>query len=218
MEFRGLVELCEVLSKIRERSKMVDLVANFLRELSPSEVEPAVLMILGRPFPRWSTKSLDISWATLSDVVLRVVGSKREELERAFDATGDLGEAAEMMFSSKPKRQTTLIEAPLTLDEVIRTFDRIAAIKGEGARRRKETILEGLLSRVTPLEAKYLIKIIMGEMRTGFREGLMGLAVSRAFDVPPQTIERATMFRGEIADVARVAATEGEKGVLAIGP
>ncbi|MEM2908167.1 MAG: ATP-dependent DNA ligase [Candidatus Hadarchaeales archaeon] len=218
MEFRRLAELCELLSKMRERSKMVDIVATFLRELRPSEVEPAVLMISGRPFPRWSAKSLDISWATLSDVVLRVVGSEREELERAFDATGDLGEAAEVVFTSRPKRQATLIETPLTLGEVIRIFNRIAAVKGEGARERKEAILEGLLSRATPLEAKYLIKIIIGEMRTGFREGLMELAVSRAFGVRPEAIERATMFCGEIADVAKVAATEGEKGVLAIGP
>jgi len=218
VKFLRLAELCEALGGIRKRGKMIELVAQFLRELRPNEVGPAVLLILGRPFPRWSSKSLDVSWATLSEVILRLTGSRLEELERAFDATGDLGEAAEMMFGSKPKKQATLIEAPLMLNEVIRIFDRIATAKGKGARDKKEIALEGLLSRAMPLEAKYLVKIIIGEMRTGFQEGLMELAVARAFNVSPEAIERATMFCGEIADVAKIAATEGEKGVLAIGP
>lgn len=218
VEFQRLAELCERLEGTGKRDEMVGLVANFLRGLQLGEVGPAVTMILGRPFPRWSAKNLDVSWATVSDTLLRLTGAKREELGTAFDVTGDLGEAAGILFRSKRGRQADLIEVPLTLKDVEGAFNRIAALRGVGVRKKKELALEGLLSKATPLEAKYLVKIIIGEMRTGFQEGLMELAVARAFGLSNGSVKKATMFLGEIADVAKIVAAHGEKGVLLVGP
>ena len=58
------------------------------------------------------------------------------------------------------------------------------------------------MSQVTPVEAKYLVKIFTGEMRTGLHEGLMEQAVARAFDVPLQTVQHAAMVLGDIGEVA----------------
>ncbi|MDI6820105.1 MAG: ATP-dependent DNA ligase [Candidatus Hodarchaeaceae archaeon] len=214
-----MAELCEKLGAMRGRGEMVELVAGFLRGLQPAELEPAVSMILGRAFPRWSQKTLDISWAALYDVIRRLTQVEHERFAKAFDKTGDLGAAAAMVFeSSKVRRQAALIERPLGILDVSWTFDGIAEARGPGARERKKRLLEALLGNAVPLEVKYLVKIIVGEMRTGFQEGLMELAVARAFDLPQKLVQRAAMFVGDVADVARVARKRGEEGVAALRP
>ena len=78
-------------------------------------------------------------------------------------------------------------------------------------------MLEGLLNRSDPLEAKYLVKIITGEMRTGFQDGLMELAVAEAFGIHAEVIRRASMF-ADIASIAQLAAEKGEDRIRALKP
>ena len=70
--FKALAELCEKLEATRKRLPKIDLVADFLKSLDAEEVEPAVSMLLGRPFPKWSQQTLDLSWATLSEIIKRI--------------------------------------------------------------------------------------------------------------------------------------------------
>jgi DNA ligase-1 len=74
-----------------------------------------------------------------------------------------------------------------------------------------------LLSQASPVEAKYLIKIFVGEMRTGLYEGLMEQAVAKAFDVPLATVQKASMTMGDIGEVAAIAKTEGKTRLSQIG-
>ncbi|MBS7654310.1 ATP-dependent DNA ligase, partial [Candidatus Bathyarchaeota archaeon] len=111
----------------------------------------------------------------------------------------------------------TLLEKPLTILEVRRIFELIAESKGQGSRERKERLIESLLSRATPLEIKYLVKILIGEMRTGFQEGLMEAAVSEAFSIPLKDVQRASMLTGDIAEVAFLCKKHGGVGILNLG-
>ncbi|MBS7622029.1 ATP-dependent DNA ligase, partial [Candidatus Bathyarchaeota archaeon] len=130
----------------------------------------------------------------------------------AFSQTGDVGSAAKVVFEScKVKRQAVLFEKPLTILEVRRSFEAIAETAGHGAREKKERLIEALLSLASPLEAKYLVKIFIGEMRTGFHEGLMEQAVSRAFQIPLETVKRAGMVLGDIGTVAALIKAEGRE-------
>jgi len=214
-EFRSLAELCEKLSGTTKRTLMVDYVADFLKQLQPEEVEPAVSMTLGRPIPKWDQRVLEVSWATLSGIIKRLTNFEWKDFQEAFSKTGDIGDATKIVFeASKIRRQATLFEKPLTVLEVRHTFENIAQVAGFGSRERKERLVETLLGEATPLEAKYVVKILIGEMRTGFHEGLMELAVSKAFDVPLETIQTASMLTGDIGEVAAIAKTRGKEGIL----
>jgi len=213
-EFRVLAEVCDRLEETSKRLVMIDLVANFLKHLHVDEVEPATSMILGRAFPKWDQRTLEISWATLSGTIKRLTNIDWKAFSNAFSKTGDVGAATRIVFEeSKIQRQATLLETPLTILEVRRTFDAIAETIGPSSRDRKERLLEALLGNATPQEAKYLTKILIGEMRTGFHEGLMELAVSKAFDVPDNVIRRANMLTGDIGEVAQIARAKGVKAV-----
>jgi len=216
--FKALAELCDKLEGMKRRIPMVKLVSDFLRTLEPEEVEPAVSMILGRAFPQSSQKTLDVSWATLSEIIKRITGVSWEVFTKALNKTGDVGAATKVVFeSSRIKRQASLYEETLTLTGVRRSFEATAEATGPGSREKKERLIEALLSSALPLEAKYLVKIIIGEMRTGFHEGLMEQAVSEAFHIPLEIVQRASMVLGDIGAVAAIAKIEGEDGLLKVG-
>jgi len=67
--FKALADLCEELEATTKRLRMIDLVSEFLNNLEAEEIEPAISMILGRPFPKWSQQTLDVSWATLTGII-----------------------------------------------------------------------------------------------------------------------------------------------------
>ncbi len=213
-DFRAIVELCEKLEATSKRILMVSLVADFLKDLDSDEVEPAVSMLLAKAFPKWDQRTLEVSWTTLSGVIKRITDVEWSDFSDAFGKTGDIGAATKIVFEKgKLRKQATLFEKPLTILEVRRNLEAIAETTGYGSRERKERLLETLLGRATPLEAKYLIKIMIGEMRTGFHEGLMELAVSEAFDISRETVRRASMLTGDVGEVAGIAEIQGGEGL-----
>jgi DNA ligase-1 len=218
MQFQALTELCEELATTTKRTLMTDMVANFLRLLEKDEVGTAISMMLGRAFPKWDPRTLNVSWATLSGTIKDLTKIDWEEFSSAFRATGDIGAATKTVFEkNKVRRQATLVEKPLSILEVRLVLEAIAESAGHGSKERKERLIAALLGRATPLEAKYITKIIVGEMRTGFHEGLMENAVSKAFSVSLKVIQTATMLTGDIGEVAEICKDQGITGVLKIG-
>jgi DNA ligase-1 len=216
--FRLLAELCERLEATKKRLLMIDAVADFLKRLDQEEVEPAVAMILGRPFPRRSQQTLDVSWATLSGIIERMAGVERKEFWQAFSKSGDIGSATKAVLeNSKTRRQAVLFERALTIVEVRRDFSAIAETSGTGSREKKERLMEALFSLASPVEAKYLVRIFIGEMRTGFHEGLMEQTVAKAFDIPLVDVQKASMVTGDVGEVASVLKAEGREGLGRIG-
>jgi len=216
--FKALAELCEKIEATKKRLLMIDLVADFLRNLDVQETEPAVSMILGRPFPKWSPRTLDVSWATVSDIIERITGAEWTVFTEAFSKTGDVGSAAKLVFeASKPQRQASLFERTLTIGEVRYSLEAIAETTGYGSREKKERLIEALLGLASSVEAKYLVKIFIGEMRTGLHEGLMEQAVSKAFEIPLELVQKSSMIIGDIGEVAVIARTEGEEGLSRVG-
>lgn len=126
MNFRELAELGERLKSTPKRSEMINISADFLKRLKPEEVEPAVCMLLGRPFPKSSEERMEVSWATLRDLILRITASRARGLEEAFGKTGDLGAATAILFKSCKKRQRLFSEKPLELLEVQKALREIA--------------------------------------------------------------------------------------------
>ncbi|MEM3955646.1 MAG: ATP-dependent DNA ligase [Candidatus Bathyarchaeia archaeon] len=219
MEFRLLAEVCEKLEKTTKRNIMIAIVSEFLRKLSEEEIKPAVLMMLGRALPKYDPRDLNVSWATLSKVIKRLAGTYWLDFHQAFRSTGDVGAAVQAVLERKrmENRQSALFEKPLTILEVGRILESIAEVKGEGAREKKDRLLEGLFGRATPLEAKYLTKIIIGEMRTGFQESLMESAVAETFSIPLKDIQMASMVTGDVSEVAYLCKKYGKNGIANLG-
>ncbi len=216
--FTALAEVCEKLVATRSRIQMIEVASDFIKGLNSGEVEPAISMILGRPFPKSSSLVLEVSWTTIRNVVRRVTGVSWDLFVEAFGQTGDVGSAVQAIYEAgKLKKQKMLFERALTILEVRRSFRAIAEVSGVGSREKKDRLVEALFSSVSPVEAKYAVKIFIGDMRTGFHEGLLEQAVARAFSVPLKKIQEASMVLGDVGEVAAVIRTKGSNGLDQIG-
>jgi len=212
--FVALAELGERIEATRKRLVMVDHVAEFLRNLEAEEVEPAVSMMLGRPFSKQSDLVLDVSWATLSRAIRSVTGVDWAVFDEAFSRIGDIGSAARVVFeNSSRRRQTALFERAVTLMEVRRSLEDIALVTGQGSIGKKRRLLSALLSRLSPVEVKCLVRILVADMRTGFHEGLMEQAISKAFRIPLPRVQETGMIVGDIGEVAAIAREHGAEGL-----
>ena len=114
---------------------------------------------LGRAFPAFDERTLQIGGSLLWKLVGELTGARTAALTAAYRKRGDLGAAAyDVLLANAPATAT------ITLQEVRNIFDQIAATRTAAA---KAAVLESLLERATALEAKYILKIITGELRIG---------------------------------------------------
>lgn len=217
--YRDLAELCEDIESTTKRLAIVDLISQFLKKLSIGEVAPSIRMIVGEAFPEWSGKTLDVSWRTVQKVIKGITKASDEEMLQAFSKRGDLGDMAKILMLRKDvSKQATLLQKPLTILEVYRSFQAISEAKGSGSKKKKENIVLSLLSRAEPLEAKYIVKNLIGEMRHGASSGLMEEAIAKASGAPLEMVKRTHMLMGDLGDVAEKAMRGGAQSLNDVKP
>jgi len=84
--FKSLSELLEKVEATKKRLEIIDLTANYLKTLGTEEIEPAVNMMVGRAFPKYSQKTLDVSWSTLTRIFERISAFDWELFRQAMAA------------------------------------------------------------------------------------------------------------------------------------
>jgi DNA ligase-1 len=201
-----LAAVCERLEKTRKRKEIARLLGEFLKGLPPDEVALAVNLILGRAAPG---RPLDASGASIIEVLPALIG-KEGSLSASFPDAPDFGEAVRLLFE---KRGFAPTGDRLTIRFVAHTFEEIAETKGAGSRKRKQELLQGLLKAATPLEAKYIVKNIIGEMRHGVDEGMVLETLSATLGADAGLLRRAAMLLGDIGETARIALSSGAEGL-----
>ena len=214
MKYEELVELYEVLDLTSKRLEKTSIIADFLSmvgEEDPNILSIITLLTLGRIFPTWSEEELGIGSKLLMKAIALVVGVKPEEVEDEMRDIGDIGLAAQELFSHKV--QSTLFRRNLTIQKVHQNLVKIADITGGRSQYKKLEILRELLSSASPIEAKYITRTVIEELRVGVGEGTMKDAVSQAFKVPKKNVERAHMLTNDLGLVAVVAKEQGLEGL-----
>ncbi len=209
--FAALANLCEKLEGTTKRLELADSVAQFLLKLAPEEVPAGVRLIIGQVFPEWDGRALDLSWKAVARVVEGLTKATPAQREAIFAQAVDGGQAVQLLLEKA--RIGPPQGPPLSLLDVYRAFEEIAAAAGRGSRARKEALLRRLLLRATPLEAKYIVKNVLAEMRHGVGEGIMLEAIARAAGVKTALVRRANQLWGDLGEVAAVALAEGEAGL-----
>jgi DNA ligase-1 len=146
--------------------------------------------------------------------VAAATGRPEEEITQRVRASGDLGTTAQELFSA----QRRLAEPdPLTVVEVYGQLDAIARAKGEGSQETKVQTLVGMLSRASPLEAKFLLRFVLGTLRVGVREMTILDALGAAFtDASKESRARIEAAFNLSSDLGLVATTLAKGGVAAL--
>ena len=188
--------VAQEIAQTSSKAAKVRLLAGYLAGLRGESLCLAARYFGGRPFPSWDQRVVGIGGATFFHVLRDVSGASDEALVAAFRRTGDGGEAAYDVLG------LVLGDGGVELTDVDLAFDQIACARGIAAR---QAAFADLLRRCSALEAKYVCKLMTGELRIGLREGLVEEAIGVAFAQPAAAVSRANMVAGDLGRVAILA-------------
>jgi DNA ligase-1 len=177
----------------------VRLVAEYLRTLQGEAVSYAATWFSGRPFPASQNKVLQLGWAVVRDALCAVGGCDEAAFHETYLKHSDPGETAAEIL------QHHEVQPTLSVEEVNSVFTKLHEARGPLA---KTPVLRTCLERCTPLEAKYIVKIITGDLRIGLKEGLVEDAIAAAYSKPPEEVRQANLLLGDIGETAKLAAAD----------
>ncbi|MGZ5476347.1 MAG: ATP-dependent DNA ligase [Thermoanaerobaculia bacterium] len=171
------------------------LLADYLTTLDDAALERAAVFFSGSPFPRRDERVTGIGGAAVSDAVAEATGHSAEQIWASWSKFGDAGDTIAEHFPNDPSRT-------ITLPELGQYFDRIAATSGATE---KKSLLAELLRKVDAQGARFVVKILVNELRIGLQEGLVEAAIAKAFGRKLELVRRANMFTGDIGAAALLA-------------
>lgn len=198
--FLQFAELSDALAATSKKLEKRALIAEALHRLPADDAARTALWLAGSPFPETDARSLNIGGSLLVKAVTQLTRAGSEALSAAWRRHGDVGSAAADLLQDHAPA-----EPSLTLAAVESAFAVLAAARGPA---QKLPLLLDLLARATALEAKYLIKLIAGDMRTGVRQSLVEEGIAQACNAPLQQVRRASMLLGSLPQVVALA-TQG---------
>ena len=204
-QFSLFVETCEKIRSTPKKNEKIDIISNYITNLDETSLSIAVLFLSGRALPIGSTRTLNIGFTTIMESLSEIAMLDIKDIQNIHLKHGDIGAMAEYAVSKKHIISLFNQQERISLSYVYHQFKKIANISGSGSNKNKKNILKGLLIACSPLESKYLIKIITGEMRIGSVEGLVEIALSRAFNRELQYIREAMLISGDVSQVAVLA-------------
>jgi DNA ligase-1 len=197
---------CEAVAATTKKLEKTAIVAEYLKSLAVEEAAVAAVFLSGRPFPAWEETTLQVGGRTLWGVVAELTGQDERALTAAYRRLGDLGAVAGDVLPQRAGPGPSVIE-------VEGAFRQIAAARGPAA---KVALVRELLARSAPVEAKYIVKIMTGDLRIGLKESLVEEGIARAYGGTEtgavssflKDVQRANMLLGDIGETVRLAAAD----------
>jgi DNA ligase-1 len=196
-EMQEFAKTAEAISRTTKKLEKTAIVADYLKSRSLDEASVSAVFLSGRPFPAWEETTLQVGGRSLWVIVVELAGKEEGALTESYRRLGDLGAVAADVLPERPAEGLGVLD-------VEAAFRQIAGARGAAA---KTALVRDLLSRATPLEAKYIIKIMTGDLRIGLKESLVEEAIAKAYGSTVAEVQRANMLLGDIGETVRLAAS-----------
>ncbi|MFQ5821743.1 MAG: ATP-dependent DNA ligase [Candidatus Heimdallarchaeota archaeon] len=221
MQFQTFCEIMDAIGNTNSNIEKMKHASNLLHKTSTDEELHAVShLILGRVFPEYEPKKINVGNQLLWQVVMELSQRSETENRAYYRKDSDIGRLVEFALTEKKATLLSFMnqDHKQRIHDVLdihRFFSKLATITGTGAQTKRARMLKKLLSEVSPCESKYLARIILEETRIGFREGLLEDAIAKAFVVPLDLVRRANMLSSNIGEVA-VTARKGKDALVQV--
>jgi DNA ligase 1 len=195
---QAFAQIADAVAATTKKLEKVRLVAEYFRSRPVDEAAQAAVFLFGRAFPAWEERTLQVGGTLLWRTVGEISGKGEVALTAAYRRHGDLGSAAQDVLEHSASAKSSLSVADLAsaFDELARTSTAVS----------KLNLLQDILRRATAVEAKYVIKIISGDLRIGLRESLVEEAIAKGFEENVKAVQRANMLLGDIRETLRLSA------------
>lgn len=217
MDFAHVIATFEQMEQTSSRLALTDYLVALLKKTPPGIIDKVIYLIQGKLYPEYEGIELGLAEKMVIRSIASSSGKNQSEIERIYQKTGDLGDAA--AEAMKSKSQSTFFSEPITVERVYSTFDRVARTMGSGSQETKLRMISSLLNDATPAEGRYIIKFVMGQLRLGIADYTVLDALALAFTGDKsnrQALENAYNVSSDLGTVAKLLAMKGLEAVKSI--
>jgi len=214
MDFSIVAEIFEKMENTTKRIELTNILVELLKKTPKKIIPNAVYLLQGIIRPNFEGVELGIAEKLAIRAISKSSGLSIKKIEDDYRKVGDLGLTASNIL--KLKTQTTFTAEKITLERVYETLFKIAKLEGKGSQDLKMKHISSLLNDATPLEAKFVLKILLGTLRLGVAENTVMDALAIAFTGKKENkerIENAYNVSSDLGKVSQIVATNGIDGI-----
>jgi DNA ligase-1 len=212
VQYQTVAEAYRDLEQVSGRLALIERLAALLAQ-TPGELLPTVCYLCqGLIAPEFAGVDLGLAEKLAIRAVAAATGTEPGQVSALVRETGDLGQAAERLLAATAGGQPARLEVRAVVD----TLHQIAEAEGTGSQGRKLELLAGLLAQATPLEARYLLRLVTGSLRLGIGTPTILDALAQVYAggrAARPVLERAYNI---CCDLGQVAATLTAGGLAAV--
>jgi DNA ligase-1 len=194
------VSVAENVGATTKRLTKASLLGSYFTSLSDNDLVLAARYFSGYIFPLRDQRTINIGGAALLTAIAAVSEQEKSALKERLVQLGDPGDVTEEAFTNNPQRSHH--QPILTLSSLSNQLELLAATTG--TKRKTDLVIE-LLKMATPLEAKYIVKLLAGDLRIGLKEGAVEDAIARLFQTDISKVQWVNMLVGDIGETALLA-------------
>lgn len=192
---QAFAECAEAVAATTKKLEKAAILGAYLQTLSDPDLTRAARYFAGHQFALSDARTTNVGGSIISAALSEATGFSPEDLYPRYVRLGDPGElAAEIVKEAKKS-----FAPSITLAETESLITRLSETRGI---KNKTALLTAILHHATPLEAKYLVKLLAGDLRIGLREGLVEDAIARVFEQSLADVAYANMLLGDIGETA----------------
>ncbi|MFA5357532.1 MAG: ATP-dependent DNA ligase [archaeon] len=165
MIFREAAEGFGKIEAASSRLVMTDHLAELLKKIPSNEVKKLVYLMQGKIAPNFEGKEIGFGEKLVIEAIVKATGFTRKEVDDLFNKTGDMGTVAEKLVEKK--QQSALFKQELTIEKVFSNLKKMSETEGTGSQELKKKLLAELFNSSIPIEARYIARIPLGNIRLG---------------------------------------------------
>jgi DNA ligase-1 len=192
---QAFAECAEAVAATTKKLEKAAILGDYLKTLSDPDLMRAARYFAGQQFALNDARTTNVGGSIISAALSEATGFSPEDLYPRWVRLGDPGDVAAEIVKEARKS----FDATITLAETESLISRLSETRGI---KNKTALLSAVLHRATPLEAKYLVKLLAGDLRIGLREGLVEDAIARVFGQKLAEVAYANMLLGDIGETA----------------
>ena len=176
MEFAKLSQYFEKLEQTSSRLALIAILSELFRSIeSPDEVEKVCYLVQGRVAPFFVALEMGMAEKTVAKAIAIAYNTSQEQVSKLYSKLGDMGLVAEQV-----SKQAGIVSKVLNVDDVFQGLKTIAQASGKGTVEKRISLLTDLLKKVDGLSAKYLVRILLGNLRLGIGDSTILDALATA--------------------------------------
>ena len=214
MEFSILADSFNKMESTRKRLELTQYLVELFEKTPQEVISKIVYLLQGKLRPDFEGVELGVAEKLAIRAISKSSGIPIKKIEDEYRKGGDLGHAAAVILEQKT--QTTFLVEDITVERVYETLFKIAKLEGNRSQDMKMKYISSLLNDASPLEASFILKILLGTLRLGIAENTVMDALAIAFSGNKENrkiLEHAYNVSSDLGKVAEVLAIEGLDGV-----